>query len=127
MRKDYMTRLGASETDRDLVGRLAARYTRGDLFAEELLHRNEHSIEFQALFLAWALGTEGYKIVPILVGSFHEMIVNGTTPVSDERVGGVIAALKDELKGANPRVLIMAGVRVLPPRRQMCRRCLDPR
>ena len=109
-RKDYMTPLGAVETDRDLVGRLAARYTQGDLFAEELLHRNEHSIEFQALFLAWALGTEGYKIAPILVGSFHEMIASGETPVSDERVGGFIAALKDELKGESRRVLVVAGV-----------------
>src|SRR5258708_36239068 len=104
-RKDYMTPLGAVETDHDLVGRLAARYTQGDLFAEELLHRNEHSIEFQALFLAWALGTEGYKIVPILVGSFHEMTVNGTTPVSDERVGVVAWALTDEVHGGDTRVL----------------------
>jgi AmmeMemoRadiSam system protein B len=109
-RKDYMTPLGAVTTDREFVDRLAARYSDGDLFAEELLHRNEHSIEFQALFLAWALGTAGYKVVPILVGSFHEMVTSGETPALDARVGGFIEALRAELAAENRRVLIVAGV-----------------
>jgi MEMO1 family protein len=109
-RKDYMTPLGAVTTDREFLDRLAARYKDGDLFAEELLHRNEHSIEFQALFLAWALGTAGYKVVPILVGSFHEMVASGETPALDARVGGFIEALRGELAAENRRVLIVAGV-----------------
>ena len=109
-RKDYMTPLGAVATDREFVDRLAARYGDGDLLAEELLHRNEHSIEFQALFLAWALGTAGYKVVPILVGSFHEMVTSGETPALDARVGGFIEALRAELAAESRRVLIVAGV-----------------
>ena len=109
-RKDYMTPLGAVVTDREFVERLAARYGDGDLFAEELLHRNEHSIEFQALFLAWALGTAGYKVVPILVGSFHEMVASGETPMLDARVGGFIEALRAEIAAEKRRVLIVAGV-----------------
>jgi len=108
--KDYMTPLGAVTTDREFLDRLAARYSDGDLFAEELLHRNEHSIEFQALFLAWALGTAGYTVVPILVGSFHEMVTSGETPALDARVGGFIEALRAELAAENRRVLIVAGV-----------------
>ncbi|MGH7879351.1 MAG: AmmeMemoRadiSam system protein B, partial [Candidatus Binataceae bacterium] len=109
-RKDYATPLGAIATDRNFVERLAARYTQGDLFAQEILHRNEHSIEFQALFLAWALGVAGYKIVPILVGSFHEMVGAGETPGFDERVRGFIDALRAELALESRRVLIIAGV-----------------
>lgn len=108
--KDYMTPLGAVTTDREFIDRLAARYSDGDLFAEELLHRNEHSIEFQALFLAWALGTAGYAVVPILVGSFHEMVTTGETPALDARVGGFIEALRAEIAAENRRVLIIAGV-----------------
>src|SRR5579871_3455121 len=78
--KDYATPLGAVQTDREFIQRLARRYSGGDLFADELLHRNEHSIEFQALFLAWALGNRGYKVVPILVSSFHEMVAAGRMP-----------------------------------------------
>jgi AmmeMemoRadiSam system protein B len=75
-----------------------------------MLHRNEHSIEFQALFLAWALGVIGYHVVPILVGSFHEMVQSGETPSYDERVGGFIEALRAELADERRRVLILAGV-----------------
>ncbi len=107
--KNYETPLGAVETDRDFVRRLKARY-RGDLFAEELLHRNEHSIEFQALFLAWAIGTLGYKVVPILVGSFHEMVRDGVAPANDERVRSFIDALKAEIAAEDRRVCIIAGV-----------------
>jgi len=109
-RKHYLTPFGPVATDCEFIERLAARYKEGDLFAEELLHRNEHSIEFQALFLAWALGTAGYKVVPILVSSFHQMVLNGTLPQDDPRVGGLIEALKAELAEEQRRVLIVAGV-----------------
>jgi AmmeMemoRadiSam system protein B len=112
-RKDYLTPLGPVRTDRGLVDRLAARYADaggGDLFADELLHRNEHSIEFQALFLAWALGVDGYQIVPVLVSSFHEMVRDARTPANDARVAGFLAALRAELGAERRRMLILAGV-----------------
>jgi AmmeMemoRadiSam system protein B len=108
--KDYATPLGTVKTDRDFVARLNARYRAGDLFADELLHRNEHSIEFQALFLAWALGTEGYRIAPILVGSFHPLVESGTTPARDERVGAFIEALREEIGAETRQTCIIAGV-----------------
>jgi AmmeMemoRadiSam system protein B len=108
--KNYVTPLGTLETDRGFVERLAARYTAGDLFSDELLHRSEHSIEFQALFLAWALGARGYTVVPILVSSFHEMVQSGVTPAGDRRVGGLLDALRSELSADGRRALIVAGV-----------------
>lgn len=108
--KDYVTPLGVVETDRDLVARVASRYSGGDLFADELLHRNEHSIEFQALFLSWALGTRGYKVVPILVSSFHEMVAAGRMPAEDPRVGSFIEALRAELAADSRSACIIAGV-----------------
>ena len=112
-RKDYLTPLGAVPTDRAFVERLAARYAGsrgGDLFADELLHRNEHSIEFQALFLAWALGVEGYQVVPILVSSFHQMVRDRESPDGNSRVARFIGALREELAVERRRVLILAGV-----------------
>lgn len=109
-RKDYATPLGTVPTDRDLLERIASRYRAGDLFAEEMLHRREHSTEFQALFLAWALGTGGYRIVPILVGPFHEMAVGGTRPADDPRVRSFLDALLAELGAERRRVLILSGV-----------------
>jgi AmmeMemoRadiSam system protein B len=112
-RKNYLTPLGAVPTDRAFVERLAARYARsrgGDLFADEMLHRNEHSIEFQALFLAWALGVEGYQVAPILVSSFHQMVRDGESPAGNDRVAPFLDALREELATERRRVLILAGV-----------------
>ena len=112
-RKDYLTPLGAVPTDRAFVERLAARYAGsrgGDLFADEMLHRNEHSIEFQALFLAWALGVDGYQVVPILVSSFHQMVREGESPARNARVARFLDALREELAAERRRVLILAGV-----------------
>jgi AmmeMemoRadiSam system protein B len=108
-RKNYATPLGAVETDRGFIDRLAARYD-GDLFADEELHRGEHSIEFQALFLAYALGARGYQIVPVLVSSFHEMVASGLEPARDPRVASFIDALRRELETERRRVLVLAGV-----------------
>lgn len=108
--KDYATPLGAAPTDREFVERLSRRYKGGDLFAEELLHRNEHSIEFQALFLKWALGGHEFSIVPILISSFHEMLAGDAPPAKDKRVGSFIEALKSEIDAEKRRVLIVAGV-----------------
>ena len=108
-RKNYATPLGVVETDCGFIDRLAARY-QGDLFADEILHRGEHSIEFQALFLAYAFGARGYQVAPILVSSFHELIASGVMPARDRRVGSFIAALRAELDADGRRVLILAGV-----------------
>ena len=107
--KDYATPLGAVRTDREFVTRLQERYRAGRLFADELLHRNEHSIEFQALFLAYTLGIEAYTVVPILVSSFHPMLAQGVEPAADRRVGEFIAALGSAI-AERRRVTIVAGV-----------------
>jgi MEMO1 family protein len=110
-RKGYATPLGTVETDREFTGRLAERYRGGgDLFAQEVLHRDEHSIEFQALFLAWALGTRGYQIVPVLVSSFHELVEAGEMPGNNPRVRSFVDALGGMLAAERRRVLIIAGV-----------------
>lgn len=109
-RKSYLTPLGAVRTDSEFVDRLAARYTGGDLFADELLHRSEHSIEFQALFLSYALGIHGYQIVPILVSSFHEMVAAGRTPGDDARVRSFLDSIGALLAEEKRNVLVLAGV-----------------
>jgi AmmeMemoRadiSam system protein B len=109
-RKNYLTPLGALRTDRDFIDRLAERYSGGDLFADELLHRAEHSIEFQALFLSYALGMHGFTIVPILVSSFHEMVSSGKAPGADTRVRSFLDALGGLLADEKRSVLVLAGV-----------------
>ena len=80
-RKHFETPLGVVQTDKQFVGRLGqklAAHPDGaglNLFADELAHRPEHSIEFQVIFLQHLLAEHReFKIVPILVGSFHEFV-----------------------------------------------------
>lgn len=95
-RKHFATPLGTAETDRDLVDRIAA--SAGfDVFEDELAHRTEHSIEFQVVFLQALLGARGrpFRIVPILVGSFHDLMDDGREPIDDPEVAAMVAALRD--------------------------------
>lgn len=69
-RKDFETPLGTLRVDTDLVDELAAACD-WDPFAHELAHRNEHSIEFQAVMLAYLYGPD-VRIVPVLCAAMYE-------------------------------------------------------
>ncbi len=115
-RKHYDTPLGTVETDRTFVSKLAARLNRCaegrelNLFADELAHRAEHSIEFQAVVLQYLLGSRRpFKIVPILVGSFHEFIRQATRPADEPRVAAFVAALRATAAEHQGRVLAISA------------------
>lgn len=69
-RKDFATPFGTLEVDQEAVDSLAA-VCDYDPFEYELTHRNEHSIEFQAVMLGYLYGTD-VKIVPILCAAMTE-------------------------------------------------------
>jgi AmmeMemoRadiSam system protein B len=115
--KDFATPLGPVETDKDFVQRLQQGYN-GDLFAEEHLHRTEHSLEFQAVFLQYVAHRRAevtgeqrpFKIVPILVSSFHPMLQSGTLPERDSRTGDFLKTMRDLVGKESRRVCLVAGV-----------------
>jgi hypothetical protein len=93
-RKDFQTPLGLVPTDRAYVDRIAALAAR-DLFEDELSHRTEHSIEFQVVFLQYLLGgRREFSIVPILVGSFHDLMEAEIDPIETDEVRRFVAALR---------------------------------
>ncbi len=101
--KDFATPLGTARTDRDFVSRLAGRLDT-DYFADEFVHRGEHSIEFQVLFLQHLLGGEpDLRIVPILCSSF-------SSPDEDEEVRQFLPALKALIDERGQDVCLIAGV-----------------
>ncbi len=115
-KKDFATPLGNVHTDRKFVARLAARMSagqRGDdlnLMADELAHRQEHSIEFPIVLLQSLLGGKrSFQIVPILVGSFHEFVTDQTSPKDDPRVATLIAALRATVAEHEGRVCYLAS------------------
>ncbi len=76
--KAYQTPFGMLEVDRPLLDAVASR-CRFDLFAHEPVHRTEHSIEFQAVFLAYLTQGRRLTILPILCGGL-EGICGGQNP-----------------------------------------------
>lgn len=109
-RKDYNTPLGPVKTDREFLSALQRAYD-GDLFADELVHRTEHSLEFQTLFLQYLFGGKReFRIVPILVSSFHPLILSQTSPRQDPRVAEFLRALKETIARDGRKVCVIAGV-----------------
>jgi AmmeMemoRadiSam system protein B len=109
-RKDFATPLGVVSTDGAYVDRIAA-HAGSDLFEDEISHRTEHSIEFQVVFLQYLLGgRRPFSIVPILVGSFHDLLEEGTNPIEDPEVRRFIAALRIAEAGSGKTVVYIGGI-----------------
>ena len=106
-RKDYDTPFGPARVDHDVVEALGAR-ARQDCFGSELAHRNEHSIEFQAVFLQYLYGgRREIRIVPVLTSFAHEALARGLLADDDPRVGRFLEALGAVTSGR--RVAFIAG------------------
>jgi AmmeMemoRadiSam system protein B len=109
-RKDFATPLGLVPTDRTYVERIAEE-AGTDLFEDELNHRAEHSIEFQVVFLQYLLGgRRPFSIVPILVGSFHDLMEDGIDPIEDPEVRRFIHALKHAESASGKSVAYIGGI-----------------
>lgn len=107
-RQHYGTPLGDVLTDRELVDELARRLG-DDVFDAEFLHAQEHSIEFQAVFLR--LGNAAPpRALPVLVGSFHEFLVTGQEPFEDERIRRFVGELQDAVERLGRRVQYLASI-----------------
>ena len=101
-RKDFANPLGLLPIENRAVDAFANAMGPG-AFEHEWLHKSEHSIEFQCLFLRHALGGDHpFRIVPILCGSFAGIIEEGRDPSDDEDVTRAIDALLVGLAGVAP-------------------------
>ena len=109
-RKDFQTPLGTARTDRAFVDHLAD-VAGSHLFDDELAHRTEHSIEFQVVFLQHALGDRrDFTIVPILVGSFHDLMLHRSEPSADLEVAAMIRALRSAEQVSGKKVAYIGGI-----------------
>ena len=71
--KNFQTPFGTVETDSEFISSLGKKFSY-DLFEDELMHRTEHTIEFQLIFLQHILKTE-FTIAPILCSFSHEALL----------------------------------------------------
>ena len=92
--KSFETPFGTLETNAGFVEELSERLDVNS-FHDELAHRSEHSIEFQAVFLQYLFaGVRPVQFVPILVGSFHRFVAEGCSPRGNPQVETFVASLK---------------------------------
>jgi hypothetical protein len=108
-RKRFETPLGQVPCDTTFVDRIAAKL--GDAaYRRELVHRDEHSIEFQVLFLQRRLGARPWTLVPILCGGFHGLLEDGRTPREEPILETLIAAVREAERDLGGATLYVAGV-----------------
>ena len=94
-RKHYESPMGPALAEFNFIDRLAMRYGKERSFADEILHKQEHSIELQIPFFR-RVATCG-NIVPILVGSFHQLLMSNEPPSSVEAYESFAASLAELL------------------------------
>jgi len=105
-RKAFETPLGLIATNADIVDRLA-NACRWDPFEREIVHRAEHSIEFQTLLLAYLYGSD-VLIVPILCGHASEDPAEDDLPRMPE-VARFLEACREVAEPSENRVAVIAA------------------
>jgi MEMO1 family protein len=108
-RKDFMTPLGTLSTDRELIDTIQS-HCSDNLFNDEGVHRSEHSIEFQCVFLRYLYPEPiPIKVVPILSGSFHEAVEKGISPMELRPFRDFIDALRESVSSLGEKVCYIAS------------------
>ncbi len=107
--KGFETPLGVAECDREWVETLKA--AGGHLLAkDDFVHRAEHSIEFQVLFLQHILPKNSFKIVPILCGNLQTTLPVYERKAYKEKADDFLEAAKGIIEQSREQTLVVAGV-----------------
>ena len=104
--KHFDTPLGGLATDQEIVRRLASACS-WDPYAYEIVHRTEHSIEFQVVMLAHLFGPQ-VRIVPILCGTFGSE-AGAVAPAALGDVTTFLEACREVYEALGNRVSVIAG------------------
>ncbi len=105
--QNFETPLGIVQTDKNLVKQISS-YSDFDFLENELVHRDEHSIEFQTIFLKHFVKTD-FKILPVLC-SFSHSIFSRPKSLALEKFRAFVRVLKTVLQNYCGSVTIIASV-----------------
>jgi len=106
--KDFDTPLGPLPCDREGIEAVQDA-TGKDWTEEQLVHRTEHSVEFQAIFLRYLFPDREIKIIPVLCNSFADLMDREEGPMYDNSVRTFIEALQNLLNRQPGKVVLIAG------------------
>jgi hypothetical protein len=107
-RKPFVTPLGTLPVNLELVDWLEE-HAGEAVTREDYCFAIEHSIEFQCLFLQYALG-RNVKILPILCGAFAESLQTGCPPEDNLPVARFLAALAELARTQGDRLFWVLGI-----------------
>lgn len=118
--KHYETPLGNMEIDLDLLKAIFEQSTTsfGDDYLklikvrqiDEQAHRWEHSIEYSAIILSYLFRNKKIKILPILVGSFHEFVIAKKQPSDDELISRFLEIIREVVENSGKKVCWISSV-----------------
>ncbi|HSN97207.1 MAG TPA: AmmeMemoRadiSam system protein B, partial [Candidatus Nanopelagicales bacterium] len=101
--KAFATPLGELLPDRAFIAELAEQ-SRFDIREEQHLHKTEHSLEFQVIFLQHLLGGCPATIVPVLCG-----VPSLRDPAGDDLAESFLCALRAAIARRDGRAMVIAG------------------
>ncbi|MEO5989415.1 MAG: AmmeMemoRadiSam system protein B [Candidatus Eisenbacteria bacterium] len=107
-RKHFDTPLGRATCDTAFVDHVAERLGE-PAYHSELVHRDEHSIEFMVLYLQKRLGERPFTIVPILCGGFYTLLDEERTPREELALETLIDALREAEHTLGGRTVYVAS------------------
>lgn len=106
--KGYATPSRVIEVDSRMLDAVISRYPY-DALAYEAVHRHEHSIEFQVLFLDHVARHRSFTILPVLCSSFEALCAGGS-PAEVPEIESFIKTLRDAIAAENRPVVVVGGV-----------------
>jgi AmmeMemoRadiSam system protein B len=108
-RKDFETPLGAVASETALIESLEKKLP-FDPFQDEIVHKTEHTLEFQLLFLKYCFQDEvPFKIIPVLCSSFYDVITEGVTPLEKPHFHAFISALRETVETSHYQTCFIAS------------------
>jgi AmmeMemoRadiSam system protein B len=108
-RQHFDTPFGTVETDVNYVDRIASLYGDG-LYNDVEAHIPEHSIELEVVPLKYLMGVRPFRIVPLLVGSFHDRIKKKSDPSGATDIAKMARVLREiEASTPNPVCYLISG------------------
>ncbi|MCJ7686233.1 MAG: AmmeMemoRadiSam system protein B [Desulfobacteraceae bacterium] len=107
--KDFETPLGITQSHRETIRRLREA-GQGIIAPNDFIHRSEHSIEFQIIFLQHLLADNPFTIIPILCGSLQMGVPEYTRQAYLEQTGRFLDELRLILNDPEQETILIAGV-----------------
>jgi MEMO1 family protein len=108
-KKHFETPFGILKTDQSILSRLENDLGR-DFFCDEFVHRSEHSLELQTVYLHYLFSKNpNLRIVPILCGPFFEIIAHESHPHENEEINVFIETLGKIIREDGRKICLVAS------------------